>query len=249
MPLRATEAIVIGGHDLAEADRILVFYTKAAGKVRAVAEGARRIRSRFGGSLQLFAEGRLVYFERPTKTLHKVNEFAVTRSHQALLEDLDRIVLGSAMLEAVAHGVEENEASPDLYHLLAEALDLLEGAARPRVVLQGFTLHLLRLLGYHPELTECVRCRKPVASPAGVALSPSQGGVLCAGCRAEVSDGLLLSTEALGFLRGASGSSLRVLDRISLTPAGLEEAQEGLQACLQHVLGRRLRSTEVFRRL
>ena len=48
MPLHSTDAIVIGGHDLAEADRIVVFYTATAGKVRAVAEGARRIRTRFG---------------------------------------------------------------------------------------------------------------------------------------------------------------------------------------------------------
>ena len=79
MPLHSTDAIVIGGHDLSEADRIVVFYTQAGGKVRAVADGARRLRSRFGGSLQLFSHGRLVYFERPNRTLHKVNEFGVVR--------------------------------------------------------------------------------------------------------------------------------------------------------------------------
>ena len=67
MPLHSTEAIVIGGHDLAEADRIVVFYTKTLGKVRAVAEGMRRIRTRFGGSLQLFTEGQLVTSSGPTR--------------------------------------------------------------------------------------------------------------------------------------------------------------------------------------
>ena len=100
MPLHSTDAIVIGSHNLAEADRIVVFYTQTGGKVRAVAEGARRIRTRFGGSLQLFTEGRLVYFERPNRTLHKINEFAVTRSHRVLREDLDRLVLASTAVEA-----------------------------------------------------------------------------------------------------------------------------------------------------
>jgi DNA repair protein RecO (recombination protein O) len=58
MPLVTTEAIVVGGYDLGEADRILVFYSRTKGKVRAVAEGARRIRSRFGGNVQLFVQGR-----------------------------------------------------------------------------------------------------------------------------------------------------------------------------------------------
>ncbi|MEE9124672.1 MAG: recombination protein O N-terminal domain-containing protein, partial [candidate division NC10 bacterium] len=64
MGLKSSEAIVIGGHNLGEADRIVVLYTLSYGKVRAVAAGARRIRSRFGGSLELFSHGRLVYFER-----------------------------------------------------------------------------------------------------------------------------------------------------------------------------------------
>jgi DNA repair protein RecO (recombination protein O) len=249
MPLHSTEAIVIGGHDLAEADRIVVFYTKTSGKVRAVAEGARRIRTKFGGSLQLFTQGRLVYFERPNRTLHKVNEFAVIRSHRLLREDLDRLVLGSTAVEAVAVGVEEEEAFPDLFDLLAEGLGLLEGAAHPALFVQGFALHLLRLLGYLPELTVCVNCRVPVPSHQHVFLSPGQGGLLCASCRPSVLDALPVSSVALGFLRGASGSTLRVIERISILPQVLREVSEIVQAFLHHVLGRPLRSADFMTRL
>ena len=249
MPLHSTEAIVVGSHDLAEADRIVVFYTNTTGKVRAVADGARRIRTKFCGSLQLFTQGRLVYFERPNRTLHKVNEFAVIRSHQPLREDLDRIAFGSTAVEAVAIGVEEGEAHPDLYRLLAEGLDLLEDAARPGMVLQGFMLHLLRLLGYRPELAECVRCHKTLPVIASAHVSPSQGGLLCPGCRPGSADAIPVSSEALGFLRGASGSSLRIMDRITLPPLVLREVSEVLQTYLQHTLGRRLKSADFLGRL
>ena len=249
MPLHSTEAIVVGGYDLAEADRIVVFYTQTLGKIRAVADGARRIRTRFGGNLQLFSQGRLVYFERPNRTLHKVNEFAVIRSHHPLRENLDRIAFGSTAVEAVSSGVEEGEAHPDLYRLLAEGLDLLEEAARPALVLQGFLLHLLRLLGYRPELAECVHCHRPLASGTDAHIAPSQGGLLCLKCWAGSSDALPLSSEALGFLRGASGASLRVTDRITLPPLVLQEVSEILQAFFQHVLGRRLRAADFLGRL
>jgi len=249
MPLHSTEAIVIGGHDLAEADRIVVFYTKTLGKVRAVAEGMRRIRTRFGGSLQLFAQGRLVYFERPNKTLHKVNEFSVGRSHQILREDLDRIAIASTAVEAVSLGAEEGEPSPDLYHLLAEGLDLLEWAARPTVVLEGFLLHALRLLGYLPELSECVRCRRPAAPKAEICLSPEHGGLVCANCRPGTPDASAISPEALGFLRGASGTALRLMDRIPLASPTVQEVHKALQASLRHVLGRPLRSADFLDRL
>jgi DNA repair protein RecO (recombination protein O) len=227
----------------------VVFYTQAGGKVRAVADGARRLRSRFGGSLQLFSHGRLVYFERPNRTLHKVNEFGVLRSHHVLREDLDRMVLASTAVEAVAVGVEEGEASPDLFRLLAEVLDLLEGSPRPAQVMQGYTLHLLRLLGFLPELAECVRCRTAVAAPPDACLSPSQGGLVCARCRASVSDAIAGSAAALGFLRGASGSSLRLIDRITLAPQALQQVTDILQAFLRQALGRTLRSQDVQARL
>jgi DNA repair protein RecO (recombination protein O) len=249
MGLHSTEAIVVGGHDLAEADRIIVFYTQTLGKIRAVADGARRIRTKYGGSLQLFTQGRLVFFERPNRTLHKVNEFAVIRSHQALREDLDRIALGSTAVEAVSCGVEEGEAHPDLYSLLAEGLDLLEAAARPALVLQGFVLHLLRLLGYRPEFGTCVHCHRTLVSSVGAQVCPSQGGLLCQHCWAGSVDALPVSSEALGFLRGAGGSSLRITDRVTLPPPVLQEVSDILQAFLQHVLGRRLKSADFLGRL
>ena len=249
MPLHSTEAIVIGGHDLAEADRIVVFYTQTSGKVRAVAEGARRIRTRFGGSLLLFTRGSLVYFERPNKTLHRVNEFGVIRSHHALREDLERMVLASMAVEAVTVGVEEAEAFPDLYRLLADGLELLEEAARPGVVVQGFLLHLLRLLGYLPELHVCVRCRKGVSPHQEASLSPAAGGIICEGCRPSAPDFIPASTGVLGFLRGTSSSTLRVMDRISVLPQVLQEVSVILQAFLRYVLGRPLRSSDFLARL
>jgi DNA repair protein RecO (recombination protein O) len=249
MPLHSTEAIVIGGHDLAEADRIVAFYTHTSGKVRAVAGGARRIRTRFGGNLQLFTRGHLVYFERPNRTLHKVNEFGAIRSHHALREDLDRMVLASMAVEAVTLGVEEGEAFPDLYRLLADGLELLEEAARPGVVLQGFMLHLLRLLGYLPELHVCVRCRTGVSPHQDAALSPSAGGVVCERCRQSAPDFIPVSPAGLGFLRGAGSSTLRVRDRTNLRPQVFQEVSHILQAFLRHVLGRPLRSSDFLAHL
>lgn len=249
MPLRTTDAVIIGGYDLAEADRIVVFYTEAVGKLRAVAAGARRIRSRFGGTLQLFTQGRLVYFERPNRTLHKVNEFGVVRSHQPLREDLERIALGSALVESVALGVEDEETFPELYRLLVEGLALLETAGRPAVVLHGFTLHLLRLLGYLPELGACVGCRKSLPPRAPGALSPGRGGLLCPDCRPRSGDALPLSAEALGFLRGAGGAPLRLMSRVELSAGVQQEVGDGLRAFFQHAVGRTLRSADFLGRL
>jgi DNA repair protein RecO (recombination protein O) len=199
--------------------------------------------------VQLFSEGRLVYFERANKTLHKVNEFAAARSHQILREDLDRIAAASTAVEAVSLGVEEAEPAPELYALLAEALSQLETAGQPGVVLQGFLLHLLRLLGYRPELSACVRCRG-LRPPHGEAyLSPLHGGLVCGSCRATAADAFPVSPDALGFLRGAAGSSLRLMDRIVLPAVRAREVADALHALLRQALGRPLRSADFLTRL
>jgi len=76
-----------------------------------------------------------------------------------------------------------------------------------------------------------------------------QGGVLCAGCRSGVADVLPASAAALAFLRGASTSTLRIVDRVSIFPQVLQEVSDILQAFLRHALGRSLRSAEVLARL
>jgi DNA repair protein RecO (recombination protein O) len=132
---------------------------------------------------------------------------------------------------------------------LADTLDLVEASRRPRLVLQGFMLHLLRLLGYLPELFECVRCRAAMRLPGDVCISPSQGGLLCGTCRSATTDGIQVSPAALGFLRGAGASTLRVVDRISLSLQVLQEVSGILQAFLRHMLGRPLRCQDFLSHL
>jgi DNA repair protein RecO (recombination protein O) len=159
------------------------------------------------------------------------------------------MALAATAVEAVALGVEEGEAFPDLFRLLAGGLEVLEAAPHPGVVLQGFILHLLRLLGYLPELHVCVRCRTGVSPYSDASLSPAGGGILCDACRRGAPDAVPASAAALGFLRGARGSTLRVIDRLSLPPQVLQEVSWTLRAFLSHILGRPLRSSDFLARL
>jgi len=249
MPLHTTEAIVIGGKDLGEADRIVHFYTRDRGKLRAVAEGARRIRSRFGGSLELFAFGKLVYFERPTKGLHKVNEFGLLESFRPLRETLELFVHGAYLVELVDLAMEEGDANEELFTLLLQALRLLGQGVEPALLQRGFEIRLLKLLGYLPELWSCVRCRAALPGTEPLLVSPSQGGVLCPACQKEGKDGLPISPPSLAFLKGILRMEFSTLARIGLAPEAKTELLTLLRAWLFHVLGRGLRSADFLNHL
>ncbi len=249
MPLRRSEAIVIGGHSLAEADRIIPFYTRDLGIVRAVAQGARRIRSRFGGSLELFTHGHLVYFERPNRTLHSINEFSVLNAFSGLREDLDRLAHAACAAELVAASSEEGDPNPDLFAALLRTLELLQGEPRADLVLRAFEVKVLKLQGYLPELYACMACRRPIGEGAGAWLSPHQGGLICAECGEGFPPGLALSASAVAFLRGAARLEVGTAARALLPDGTAGELARVLRQYLPHVLGRTLRSVAFLERI
>jgi DNA repair protein RecO (recombination protein O) len=240
MGLKSSEAVVIGGHNLGEADRIVVFYTRSYGKVRAVAAGARRIRSRFGGSLELFTHGRLVYFERVGTDLHRLSEFTLRQPFHTLRTSLELLTAASEVAELAGVAGVEGERSEELFALIVGTLGWLNDGLEPSVLLRAFEIRLLRTLGYLPELDRCVRCRGKL-SEGTQSFGFNEGGLLCTSCRTEAMETMPVSWAALSFLRMALWGDVG-LSRIRLDPQVPVELRSLLQTFLELKLGRRIRS-------
>jgi DNA repair protein RecO (recombination protein O) len=138
------EAIVLRTMRLGEADRIVTFVGRGQGKIRAVAKGVRKTKSRFGGRLEPFTQVSLVMW-RGRSDLDIVTQADAVESNRSVREDLDRFALGQVMLEAVDRVVQEKEASPRVFNLLVEGLKGL-GASGSPLVLAWFLLLLNDLL-------------------------------------------------------------------------------------------------------
>ncbi|MFL6467035.1 MAG: DNA repair protein RecO, partial [Pyrinomonadaceae bacterium] len=80
MPLRESESIVLKSYNLAEADRIVVFFTRGYGMIRGVAKGSRRTRSKFGSALEPFSEVNLEYFEKDDRELVSIQNAELIQS-------------------------------------------------------------------------------------------------------------------------------------------------------------------------
>jgi len=241
MPLHTTEAIVIGGHNLGEADRIIPFFTRRLGKVRAVAKGARRIRSRFGGTLELFNHGQLVFFECPNRTLHKINEFSVIEPFAPLKADLDRLSRGAYIVELAAGAVEDGEPSEEIFLLLRDALAFLVAHDDSRL-LRTFEIRLLRIAGYLLELYRCLSCRVLLDQANGLAISLSKGGLVCSKCQSRVQDKMPISQESLAYFRSVLVGELGRSLAASLPAPHDQDLTDLLRACIAYFLGRTPRS-------
>ena len=236
MGLYRDEAVVLRTWKLGEADRIVSLHTLGNGKVRGVAKGVRRTRSKFGARLEPACHV-AVQLYRGRGDLDTVTQAETLDRFGSLRSDPERFARASAMLEAVDQLAPEAGGDPDRHVMLVRALATLDRSDSP-LVLAGFFLKLLALEGVQPKLDGCVGCG--AAGPL-VAIDVHSGGVLCRDCR----QGRPISPEALDMLRAMLGGQLAAVLREPEGEAASEVTALATAAMEAH-LERRLRSVAVL---
>jgi DNA repair protein RecO (recombination protein O) len=232
-------AVVLRTYRLGAADRIVVLMTEHHGKVRAVAKGVRKTKSKFGARLEPMSHVQLL-LAQGRSDLDIVSQAEAVESLAPMVADLDHMTNGIAMLEAVDQMALEREPAPHLYRMLVGALRTVAKRSGP-VVVPAFYWKLLASEGITPLLDECARCGEP--GPL-VAFDMDQGGALCRNCRT----GAPLSEEALAILRMVLGGQLNEALSMPASSATHEVAAHATRA-MEHHIERRLRTVAMFERL
>lgn len=238
MAMYRCRGVVLRTYKLGESDRIVVVVTDTHGKVRAVAKGVRRTKSRLGARLEPMTHVSLLLHEG--RELDTVSQAEAVDHFRALREDFDRLTHASTLIEAVDHVAQERKADPRLYEMLVGALRVLNDRDAPALV-GAFFWKLLAHEGYEPSLDACASCATAVAPDAAHGFDASGAGVLCRSCahgRFAVPGAVELVRRTL---RGGLNGVLAVPNSASVH----EMERLGLLA-LEHVLERRLRSPRIF---
>ena len=235
MGLYRDEGIVLRTHKLGEADRIVSVLTRGRGKVRAVAKGVRKTKSRFGARLEPPTHLQLLLYEG--RELDIVTQVETLDHFRAIRDDLERLTRAVSMLEVADQLGLEGEANPGLYEMLLGALRALAGHSGPLVV-PAFYIKVLALEGFRPMVEECVECGR---GDDLVAFDLESGGVRCGPHRAGVpisADGLALLQAVLGGRLGAALNEGR--------SAATVEIDHLATRSMEHHLERRLRSVAIL---
>jgi DNA repair protein RecO (recombination protein O) len=148
MSIKETEALVIKSHNLSEADRIVVFFTREHGVVRGVAKGAKRLHSRFGSTLEPFSTVNLTYFQKEDRELVSIQNVELTRSRFDVASDPAFLETYSYIADLLTGFALPHDADEKVH---GEELD---------VVRLYFELWLLRLSGLLPDWTCCENCER-----------------------------------------------------------------------------------------
>jgi DNA repair protein RecO (recombination protein O) len=182
MPLRESEALVLRSFPLGEADRLVSFLSRSMGKMRGVARGARRPKSRFGSALEPLSHVQVWFFERETRELVRINQCELLESFLDVQKDYER-GLALALLSEISEAVlPDHEPSDAAFRLLLHSAQGLKAGQDAELCLTYFALWTVRLGGWLPALDRCARCGRELGNELACA-SPQDMGLACGRCR------------------------------------------------------------------
>jgi DNA repair protein RecO (recombination protein O) len=242
--LYKTEGIVLRSMDLGEADRVLTVLTPRLGKLRVIAKGIRRPRSRLGGGLEPFSDVHLVL--AVGRTFDVVTQAALEDPHLGLRDDLHSTAAAWYLVELADRFCEGTADAHGAFVLLAQglaALDASPGEVSREVVARWFELHLLDAMGFRPELGQCLECGAEIA-PEGNAYAAVAGGVVGPECVHEALAAAGISADALKVMRHLQRSELVAVLRLGLPTGVQREVERLLHATISAVLERELRTRD-----
>ena len=229
-----TDAIVLRSIRFGEGDRVLHLYTPQRGRVGAIAKGARKTRSRFGGRLEPFFHLRLVLHEGRGDLL-TVTSAETVAPHARLRGDRAGLDTAARACDAVARLFEAGDPNPAVFHLLANELGLLdaEPARAGHANQLAFRAKLLVAAGLSPQLGACASCGEREHL---VAFSGAAGGVVCSACEASA---FPFGEDAHAFLVAALARPLA--EAPDAEPRALRQAERAIGETLEHHAHVRLR--------
>ncbi|MDQ3963866.1 MAG: DNA repair protein RecO [Actinomycetota bacterium] len=189
------EAVVLKTMKLGEADRIVTLMTRSHGKVRAVAKGVRKTKSRFGGRLEPFTRVDLMLY-KGRGDLDTITSADILSSFDVVRTDYVRLTAASSLVELVDKITPDRERALNIYMLLLAGLQALVDGSTESVV-PAFFVKLLSISGYHPQLGICSGCG---ANARLSGFSAEMGGVVCEDCWHEDERAMRLSPAAIALM-------------------------------------------------
>lgn len=148
---QVTSGIVLTRVDYGEADRIVTVLTPNDGKLRLMAKGVRRVKSKLAGGIELFSTASLTYIPGRGEIGTLVSSRLETH-YGHIVQDIDRTMLGYDLIKLL-HKATEDEPEPDYYELLQQAFAALDDKTISLDLINlWFMAQLLRLSGHTPNL-------------------------------------------------------------------------------------------------
>ena len=241
MPARETEAIILKTFPLGEADRLVSFFGRTSGRLRGVASGARKVKNRYGSTLEVLSHVQLWYVERETRDLVRIQQCDLLESFNKAQSDYG-LSTGLAMIsEIVERVLPEQEVAEAMFRLLLLVTRETERRNSWELPLAYFAFWTVSLGGWLPRFDRCAECAAPFGE--GPAFHFSQtAGLLCEKCRKPGMRPMSARSRELAKL--FAGTKLDRIEFSSETAKAVSELREAAFNWIEFHTERRLQTRE-----
>jgi len=254
--LKRTYGIVLKSSIFGEADLIVTYLTPHFGLLRAFAKSPRKVRSRFGSSLEPLTYARISFFGKEEANLPRLTQSDIIKPFHVLRCDFKRLLNVSEILELCLNFLPEREPAPETFKLLLHMMTMLESNADNKLFYLFYKMRFLQSAGYAPRLAACGKCGTATgsvksretfrgegtgASRAGQAeyhnFYVPHGTVICSRCFTGEGKFVRLSHSALRFHESLLKWDPSAIDRVNAPEHLVEELKAIIDAHISHVLG------------
>lgn len=227
MTTKKIEAIILSGKSYGEADRILTAYTKTDGKIKILAKGSRKIKSKMASHIEPFSVGE--YYLIQGKTFYILSGAETIENNHGLTQDIELYKDASYVCEILQLATEDNEEGKKLYETTKDVLSLLSSLepAKRKILLRYFEYVILSENGYASDYEKCKKCGKALEKENSYA--GDYEGVYCNTCKGE---GNRISLETLKVLRLFSKRGIDTVMKIK----NIEDLNEPLSSVITNYL-------------
>lgn len=237
--LYRTEGIVLTTFPLGEADLIVTYLTPDLGLIKLFAKSPRKIKSRFGSSLEPLTHSRIGFWGKEDAQLPRLIQSDIIYSFQSLRNTLSCFILISEILELTINFLPERDANKEIYLLLLNTLRNIESNTGPyngSLLVNHYKIKFLRFTGFAPKLDACGRC-----SIKGDSFYISHGSILCEMCANKVDSSIKISPAVLRLYNALMKWEVSKIKRLKPSNILLSELQNIIDAHIKHILSRPLR--------
>jgi len=234
---------------MSESSKVVLLFSRDYGKLRLVAKGARRPKSKFGASLEPMTWGRYVFYRRENRDLQTLSEGDITHAFEVVKQHYGRMAAGSAICELLDHMIEDEDRNPLLFSVALEAMQWVGAIAETAldVPVWYFQIRAAGTVGYRPHLSGCVQCGAHLDDRT-IGFNPGLGGTLC---KDHAGGGMRVQPKAVDFMAYLQVSRPDRIDLARLQGVDRSEVTRILRAFLnQHIESRyRPKALDFFERL
>ena len=245
MPLIRTRGVILRSQKWGDADRIVTVYSQNYGKIRGVARGARRMKTRFGGVLEPFGLVDLTLFQKTPEALGQISQIDLVMSYSSIREDLTVMTAAARMVKMVDSITVDRDPNPSMFAALVYGLESLSPEKDVALITLLFQIHVLGHTGFRPQFDCCTECGKSAQHHIPQWFSPQLGGMVCQECgQRGVGRMLPLSKGSVAFIEQARRLSLPHWSRLKAMGSVRIEVETAMEAYFYEVVGKSLPTFE-----